>query len=167
MTGRPRGQAFSAKISELGGDDWFFEQVASGAKMQTIADQVGCSRVWLYTWLKQAPGRKDRFKEAQRDSAPLVHEDAAEIVDSLESLPTEELTSARVAVAKLKMEHVNSRLRLLDPETFGEKAGISVQIDIGQLHLDALRAKGSMTLKPVDVPLLGVPVDPIQDGGGE
>lgn len=147
MTGTPIGQAFSAKISELGGDDWFFGEVADGRKMQQIADMVGCSRQWLYIWLK-APGRKERFKEAQRAAAPLVHEDAGRIADALQNLPTEELTPARVQVAKLRIEHEYARAKVLDPETFGDKAGLTVNIDIGQLHLDALRAKGSMTLHP-------------------
>lgn len=161
MTGRPLGQAYSSKIAELGGDDWFFGRVAGGAKMAHIALEVGCSREWLYTWLKQAPGRRERFKEAQRDAAPLVHEDAGEIPAALEKLPKEELTPARVQVAKLRYDHEMSRARILDPETFGEKAGISVNIDIGQLHLDALRAKGSMTLQAKPAEPLALP--PAQD----
>lgn len=156
MTGMPRGQAFSAKIEELGGDDWFFGEVAGGAKMQQIADKVGCSRVWLYTWLKFVPGRKERFKEAQREAAPLVFEDAGRIPEELQNMDTAALTPARVQVGKLRYEHELARARHLDPETFGEKAGISVSLNFGELHLGALQKYGSMSLaKPEPLVLEG------------
>lgn len=151
MTGNPNAHAFMARMNELGGeisgDEWFYAQVGGGLTMQAIAEQIGCSRQWLYTWLK-GPGRKERFKEAQRDAAPLVFEDGGKILDDLKDVKGRDLSPAVVQVARARADFHIKRASVLDPETFGEKAGVQITVDIGQLHLDALRAKGSMTLYP-------------------
>jgi hypothetical protein len=153
MASQPLGQAYSAKISELGGDDWFFDQVAGGSTVEAIAEQVGCSRTWLYTWIKKGQGRRERFKEAQRDAALLVFEDAGKIPDQLQQMDTAELTSARVQVGKLKYDHQIARAKMLDPDTFGEKPPNINVLNIGELHLDALRKLGSMSQLPKPEPL--------------
>lgn len=149
MTGMPIGQGFAAKIEELGGDDWVFDQIADGKTWGHIAEQVGCSRSWISSvWVKMREGRRDRLKEARKDAAPHVFDDGGQILEDLAKLPASEVTPAKVQLGRARADHFLKRAAFLDPESFGEKPGVQITVDIGQLHLDALRAKGSMTLSP-------------------
>lgn len=144
MTGRPKLALFSQRIEQLGGDDWFFDQVAADTTMGAIAEQVGCSRPQLYAWMDDGEGRRERYKAAQKIAAEGCAESAHQIPEDLVGRPIEPV---HVQLAKLRVDTKMKRAAQLDPETYGEKqAGISLNLNIGQLHLDALRAKGSMTL---------------------
>jgi hypothetical protein len=157
LTGHPIGSAFAARIDELGGEDWVFGQIADGKTLQSIADQVPCSRQWLSSIWMKGPGRKDKLREARKESAPLVAEDAGDILERTAALPTEQLTPARVQIDRARADHQLKRAAFLDPETFGEKQGVSLTIDIGQLHLEALKAKGSMQLAKPELAQFGIP----------
>lgn len=156
MTGRPKLQLFSQTIEGLGGDDWFFDQVAGCTPMQKIAEQVGCSRPQLYAWMNDKPGRRERYKEAQKVAAAGYAEDSASVLDDLDGRPIEPV---HVQLARARSDQKWKMATVLDRETYGEnKAGLNVTIDIGQLHLDALRAKGSMSLAHSAPTLIGTPV---------
>lgn len=140
---QPLGNAFSARINELGGEDWVFAEISDGRTIQSIADQVGCSRSWLSSVWMKGPGRKDKLKEARKESAPLVFDDAGKILDDISNLPTAELTPARVQIGRARAEHQQKRAAFLDPETYGDKPAIQIgQLNVADLHLDALRRFG-------------------------
>ena len=159
MTGRPLGNAYESKIASMGGDDFVFGRIEDGATITAVAKEIGCSRGWLSGWWMKGPGRKERLKEAKRAAAVLIHEDAGEIPEQLKNLDKADLTPARVAVAKLEYEHVMGRLRAYDPDTYGEKQATVNVLNVGELHLDALRKFGSMALAPKPETLIGTPVD--------
>lgn len=155
MTGRPKLALFSQNIEALGGDDWFFDQVATGIGLPKIAAQVGCSRTQLYCWMDLEPGRRERYAEAKKMAAESLADEAHDIP---EELVGKRIQPVDVQLAKLRWDAKLKRAAQLDPENYGEKAGVQITVDIGQLHLDALKAKGSMTLQ-------ARPVAPLQIAG--
>jgi hypothetical protein len=155
LTGRPKLGAFSQKIEQLGGDDWFFDQVAKPTTMQKIAEQVGCSRPQLYMWMDAKEGRRERYEQAKKIAAHGYAEDSSAVVEELADKPVE---PAMVQLAKLRAEQKWKMAAVLDRDTYGDKSGgVSLTIDIGQLHLEALKAKGSMQLAKPELAQFGIP----------
>ena len=52
MPGQPIFSKLKKDILEIGGEVWFFEQVANARMMNDIAKQFGISRGLIYRWMK-------------------------------------------------------------------------------------------------------------------
>jgi hypothetical protein len=153
MPGRPKLQMFAQTIESLGGDDWFFGQVEGAVSMPKIALQVGCSKSQLYAWMDLLPGRRERYERAKKMSAETLAEDAHDIPEELASRKV--FAPQDVALAKLRVDTKMRRAAQIDPEHYGEKAGINVNVlNVGELHLDALRKLGSMSIAKPEIPVL-------------
>lgn len=146
---RPFLQSVNKRIEEMGGDDWIFEQIADGVPMKKIAEQVGCSRPYLYNWRDQKPhkeARRERWAEAMKASAESQAEDAGVILDELAESPGL-LIPVDVQLAQARSKYRQWLAEVRDKETFGGgKSGPAVVLNIHALHLDALRQVGSMSL---------------------
>jgi hypothetical protein len=130
----------SKKIDDLGGDDWFFDHIIDGKKMQWIADQLGCSRPLLYRWLDEKDHRREALKEARKLAAHTHVEDADASFDDLD-LTT--VTSAQVQMVTSRANYKKWLASCSNREEYGtDKVGVQVNLSVGDLHLDALRVKG-------------------------
>lgn len=144
---RPLLQAINKKIEELGGDEWVFDQIADGKAIGKIAELVGCSRPYLYNWRDQkGPGREERkrlWAEAIKASAEAHAEKAGEVLDDLSSKDL--LIPADVTLATARSKYSQWLAGVRDKEAFGDAKGqVNLNLNFGQLHLDALRQAGSM-----------------------
>jgi hypothetical protein len=92
----------------------------------------------IRTYLRRDP---DRYEEAKRESAESLAERAGEVYG--DEAPT---TSADAKWRNDKSGWYRWMAETRDPSI--RQAGVSVNVDIGSLHLDALRASGRMTLNP-------------------
>lgn len=133
-------------IEEKGGDVWFFDMIADGKKMKQIADLVGCSRPTLYAWIKSEPDRKQALVDARALSAHSIIEDLDTTMES------------RRVRGPVEAQLLNTRARFnqwraskLNKEDFGDDHGPKVQINIGSLHTEALRARVIQPKQPLQL----------------
>lgn len=134
-------QRLAKHIEANGGEEWVFNFVAEGLSMKKVAERIGASsRGMLYLWIDMDRDRRRRLlQEARERSADAHAEDGLEILDGLE---------AEMAVTSAEVQRANSRANyrkwlagVRNREAYGEpKAGVDVNVNIGSLHLDALRA---------------------------
>ena len=158
MAGRPHLDALCAAIEKAGGDDVIFDQIASGVKMKAIMDPFGYSRQMIYAWIKRGgPERHERWQEAKEMAAHALVDEAGDILDADGVVVT---SSAQASMLKSRAEHRRWLAGVYNRKEYGDETGkIDVQLNIGALHLDALRAGG--TRKPV---LQGVEVGALTAG---
>ena len=138
MPSRPQLARLSDAIEKAGGEDAIFSLIADGEPMRVIADKLGTSRGMVYHWIHAGGGEREQRWEAAKEIAAHVHvEDAGEILDTAPGI-----TSADVSLARARAEHRMHLAAMFNRRAYGEDkaAGVNVQIDIGQLHLDALRS---------------------------
>ena len=113
MASRPFLQRLARAIVDLGGDDWVFDQIADGRSIKSITDQL--------------PGPPDRSQLYRwRDLA------AKEIFSSQE-----------VQLATSRANYKSAMAKMANP-LYGDKQASGGQtINIGELHIGALRKHGS------------------------
>lgn len=136
--------ALEARIEEAGGEDVaIFERMANGDSMAEIAEDLGCSRSFLYTWRKRKGHRErrlEKWKDAMRVRALAKAEEGENILDAM-SENGEEITTAKVGLARERANYKKWLAGKLDPEQFGDHdQKVSVALNVGSLHLEALRA---------------------------
>lgn len=155
MAGRPFLQALELKIEGLGGEDAaVFEPLADGASLGTIAAELGVSRPYMYVWRdhkEHRERRREKWELAMKLSASTHAELAGEVLEKLAAKGV--ITNADVNLAKARSEYRRWLAGKRDPEAFGDKQEqVQVNVSIGQLHLDALRARGSMHKVAAELP---------------
>lgn len=158
MASRKLLRRVDKRITELGGvlgqsgEEWFLSRVSDGDPMGQIAEEVGlCSRAYMYVWMK-SKGEEfgARYAEAKRRSAEAYAEEGMRILDKLDGKAG--LENVDVTLADRRAAYRRWMAKHRDPEQFGEK-GARVEVSIGTLHLDALRAAGSAkALAPAEAP---------------
>jgi hypothetical protein len=133
MASRPITRAAHAKIKAAGGEAFIFAQVADGRTLKDIAEELGVSRQILSTWAN-APARRDALARARREAASALVDEALAITDSVEA------ETAAIQKAKLQSDLRRWIAGRLSREDWGEQQGALLNIDLGQMHLEALRA---------------------------
>lgn len=152
-------ERFSLEIEREGGDEWVFARIANGDTEGSIARDVGGTRRLLRQWSKLSPERAAAYREALKESKDAHAELAGEMLKGLlvgqdgaahDYAPTREQIAAAKEVAAWHKWMAESRER----EQFSKaEAGVTVNVGIADLHLDALRAHGAHTL-PTNVPVI-------------
>lgn len=144
---RPKLRKLAADIEAAGGDDYIFDLIADGVPMKRIAEPFGVSRPMLYQWRDLQPHREERrarWEAAMKASAEAKLEEGEEILDECSGS-----TSPEVQLANSRANYKMKIAEMRDPDRFGKKAGeVNVNLNIGQLHLDALRQLGHMDKRP-------------------
>jgi hypothetical protein len=145
MAGRKKLAAWEAQLVEEAAvlgctpDEVIFDRIRSGEKIADISESYGFSRHYFYIWLKAGgDGRKNAYEEAKRELAEKLVDDAQEILDD----PTPVISPAEVALRKARANFRTWLAGKRDKEQFGEQsnADVNVNLNLGNLHLDALRA---------------------------
>ena len=132
MAGSPIKRQLLADIEKSGGFEFILSTIVDGGSIQDLATKFGVSRKFLSELLNKNPEQKVALKQARKMKAETLADQALQIVDTVEENPN--------AISKAR-EQANIRKWLAgvhDPETYGQKQN-SVTINIGDLHLDALR----------------------------
>lgn len=124
-------------VADAGGVDAILDRVANGETMMDIAASLSRSEgfgahspVMLSNWLREDPQRAERLLQARARAASSLAEQSLVIADSA--------TPEGVQVARLQVDVRKWLASKYDPNTFGDKQA-AVEINIGQLHVDALR----------------------------
>ena len=139
MPGRPQLALFEKHVASLGGDDVVFEHIAEGHSMKAVAELVGASsRGMLYLWIDNKKGeRKPKLTAARKISAHSTAEDAGQILDDL----ADELvvTGPDVQLATSRSKYRTWLAGMRNREEYGDQAGVTVNLSVGDLHLGALQ----------------------------
>lgn len=164
MPGRQFLNQLEKRLEQLGGEDYLFDRIASGERLKDIAADLGCSRPYLYKWRDREPfkdRRRERWSEAMRLSGEAKLEEGEEILDGLAD--THKLiTSADVSVGVARSNYRKWMAQVRDPEQFGDRSnGAGMILNVGVLHLDALRSAGS---RPQVGPVVEADVVAIEEG---
>lgn len=157
MAGQPLKRACHAALDR--NEEEIFERLAAGEFVTTLcreylaepyadAGKGEPNNYHFYSWLDAAEGRRDRFDRVRESAADALAEESVRIVDE-----AREEGVASTAEATLAKEQGRARRWIaskLNRLKYGDNpnAGVNVNLDIGQLHLQALREAGSMELAP-------------------
>ena len=152
MPSRPHLQNLSAQIADLGGEDWVFDQIAAAEPMKDIAGHFTnpetnqpYSRQMVYAWIHAGgPERERKWEDAKEVAAHIYAEQAGEVLDESRAI-----TSAEASLVKARSEYRKWLAQKFNRKTYGDdKAGVDINLNIGQLHLDALRAANGAPALP-------------------
>lgn len=141
MAGQPVYRAFQARVAERGGEAAILERIALGEWMKDIAADYGVSYRTLKKWIDESEERRDLVDQAKAMAAESHVADAMRLVDDANPESPAGVTKAK--------EQARIRQWLaakLDRRTFGDDPStvVGVNVDLGELHLDALRQGGHM-----------------------
>jgi hypothetical protein len=153
MASRPVLRELERYVESNGGDSFVLDRIAAGESVGRIAKSITLpkhgpiSRPLLYAWRNRGDERRKGWALAMKASAEALSEDAGDCWDVL----SEDPTSAQVAKARGMSEYKRWLASVRDRDAFGSSSGaVSVNLNVGSLHLDALRQVGHMRALPGD-----------------
>jgi transcriptional regulator with XRE-family HTH domain len=130
MAGQPKKREGLKAITAAGGQSSILARVAEGMTLKALAVEVGVSRQFLSTWCN-ADTRRDAYARARREAALSHAEDGLRIVDGA--------TPETAQVAKLQSDFRRWMATRMDPSAWAETKSAQVNIDLGRLHLEAVK----------------------------
>jgi predicted transcriptional regulator len=133
MAGRPKRKAALVLLSEMGIGP-VAEKIAEGGTLRVIAQELGISQAALHEFLT-APAHLDHYSRARARRAERLAEETLEIADTA--------TPENAQVARLQVDTRKWVASHLDKQTWGDDRGATVNINIADLHLAALRKPAS------------------------
>jgi AraC-like DNA-binding protein len=114
------------------------EHIEAGGSLVTMADEIGAARTTLYRYLKKTYGIElaDKLRNARHAGAAALLDRAEETLLTASTHNREELSKSKFLADLLR-----ERAALANPAEFGTKAQTHITLNIGQLHLDAMRQR--------------------------
>lgn len=146
MTGRPMLRDLARRIEDQGGNSVIFDRIADGDTISKIASDWDVSRRMIYDWIHLDADREREWAQAKRMSADALVDKAAEALERAPGTPT----NADVSLIDKKVNFNKWLAGKRDADQYGEKdkAGVEVTLNLNELHMTALRERGSMALHP-------------------
>ena len=135
MAGKALRKRILTDISNSGGADWLFDQVASGITVAEIARQYGCTRSYVSRAINSVPEYKAALEGAREEAADALVEQGLEMVDSLDA----DSSSNEIAATREKVNFRKFMAGSMNQNKYGTRPQSNVTISIGDMHLDALR----------------------------
>lgn len=136
MPGHPKLTANVEIIEALGpeGEEEIFADIAEGLSIRKLAAKLGlCGTRPLYMWRNRSDARRHAWAEALKYRAESHADDILTIADEVEEEPD--------AIAKANLR-INARKWLAavsDPERFSKQSQHKVVVNVGSLHLTAVK----------------------------
>ena len=130
MAGHIKRRTIASNLDKVG-ETVLLEKIASGLTMAGLARELNISNLSLYHWIRKDPDREERFKQARAIAADQWADECLDIADASDN------TSANAD--RLKIETRKWLAGVAAPEKFQAKPTTAVQVNVNQLHLDALR----------------------------
>lgn len=130
MAGHIKRRTIASNLDKIG-EHTLLEKIASGMTMAGLARELGISNLSLYNWIKKDPDRQDRFRQARAIAADAWADECLDIADATDHVSAN--------ADRLKIETRKWLAGVTNPEKFQSKPTTAVQVNVNQLHLDALR----------------------------
>lgn len=156
MSGKKFEAEMMAKVEALGGCDFVLDFVGDGGTVTKLSEIVGCSRSFLSRILNKRPEYRAALEEGRRLQADAFAEDSMRIVDGMAE--SGGFRSEDVQLAKERVSVRKWMAALNNPDKYAPKDK-GVTINVGSLHLDALRKVSREMLDVTPAP------EAIEDGG--
>lgn len=135
MAGRALRKRILQDILDDGGADYLFDEIASGVTVASIGARYGCTRSYVSRAINSVPEYKEAMERARIEAADALVEQGLEMVDALDGhSSTNEISATR--------EKVNYRKFVagsLNQNRYGTRPQNNVTVNIGDMHLDALK----------------------------
>lgn len=124
----------SAQVRYLNevGEDKVFELITTGSTLKEIWDKYNCGSRSFYKWLRQVEGRKTRYYEARRQAADFLADEILDIADA-------DMDPQQANLAKLRIDSRKWWASRVSPEKWGDKKSPALQINLNDMHLEALK----------------------------
>ena len=138
MVAQKLTRAGCKKLDEEFGEDWVFERVMAGRTIASLQKETGVGNRIFYTWLHGGPksnrdeSRWGRYLEARRIASDTLAEETLQI--AYECASPEE-----VGIAKLKIDTRKWLAGAMNPEAYGNRPATQVNVNLGDLHIQALK----------------------------
>jgi hypothetical protein len=150
MASQPVLRKLERYVEQQGGDAWIMDQLAAGLSVGQVAAGItlpghgSISRPLLYNWRNKSEARREGWALAMKLRGHALAEEAGEVLDSLVGTAP---SAAEVSLAKSRAEYRRWLAGRLNAEAYGEdkQALLNVNLNVGDLHLDALRRVGHMS----------------------
>ena len=139
MAGKALRKRILTDISNSGGADWLYDQIASGVTVAEIARQYGCTRSYVSRALHTIPEYKAALEGAREEAADALVEQGLEMVDELSG----DSSSNEIAATREKVNFRKFMAGSMNQNKYGTRPQNNVTISIGDMHLDALRKVNS------------------------
>jgi hypothetical protein len=130
MAGHIKRRTIASNLDKVG-ETVLLEKIASGLTMAGLARELNISNLSLYHWIRKDPDREERFRQARTIAADQWADECLDIADASDN------TSANAD--RLKIETRKWLAGVAAPDKFQAKPTAAVQVNVNQLHLDALR----------------------------
>lgn len=102
------------------------------------------STYYFYAWLDAEEGRRERFDRARRIAADAMAEDSVRLLDDAREEGVQ--STAEATLARAQSSSRQWFAGKLNRERYGEgkQAGVEVNVNLQELHLEALKEHGQM-----------------------
>jgi AcrR family transcriptional regulator len=131
MAGHIKRRTIASNLDKIG-EQTLLEKVASGMTMAGLARELRISNLSLYHWIKKDPDRQERFAQARAIAADQWADECLDIADQTDNLNAQ--------ADRLKIETRKWLAGVTNPDKYkSAPAQANVQVNVNQLHLDALR----------------------------
>jgi hypothetical protein len=141
MAGHIKRRTIASNLDKVG-ETVLLEKIASGLTMAGLARELKISNLSLYHWIRKDPDREERFRQARAIAADQWADECLDIADASDSVSANS--------DRLKIETRKWLAGVTNPERFQAKPTTAVQVNVNQLHLDALRQLNLASSNPHD-----------------
>lgn len=135
MAGKALRKRILTDVERNGGADWLFDQIASGVTVSKIAEQYGCTRSYVSRALNSNEDYKRVMEQARVEAADALVDEGLEMVDRLSG----ESSTNEIAATREKVSYRKFMAGSLNQNRYGTRPQNNITLNIGDLHLDALR----------------------------
>ena len=136
MAGRPKRRADLARLKGEEGEA-FLELLAQGLGVDVAAKELKITKSAAWDWVN-AEENHTAVARAREMASDYLAQAALQISDNLDG---------NVNRDRLRVDMRKWLAAKYNPKVYGEKTGVAVQVNVGDMHLDALRH--SETVRPV------------------
>lgn len=146
MAGRParrklfKSLELAAKASDVTPAEFVYDFIANGGTMTQLAERLDVERSYASRQLNADPELRKALDSARRQGAEAVAEDTLLMTDEIAARIDrgEDVSSERIATLREQVRVRQWLAAVNNPDRFSQKQN-SVTINIGDMHLDALR----------------------------
>ena len=146
MAGRPLARIIKpiealAAEQGLSGPEFVYDWIAGGGTITSLAEKIGTQRAHLSRNLNKFPEYASIMEAARKIAADALVEESKHLIDAIaEEAKTNEAArfSDRVRTVELQANQRKFMAASYNQDRYGSKPS-SVTINLGDLHLDALR----------------------------
>lgn len=140
MAGRPLLRTLEYKIEEAGGDEIVWDLIRSGMWVKDVAEEFGVHYKTLMAWVRRGGDeRVAAYEQAKSESADALVERGAVTLEN-----ADETLSSSVQKANAIANYLKWLAGKRDKTQYGDGPQTQINVDLGGLHLNALREAGQL-----------------------